>query len=223
MLSNSDIENASKRGLFRLFNSERKKTQPASVDLHLADVIKIPSFNDDFVLKPWERIPDHYYSEVILHDLEEYHIPPRGNVLGSTKELIAVGKYLAVFFDGKSSLARLFLLVHITAGYVDPGFGRPYDKPRNFMQKLIESLTHLCGIHFEFIEVTEEMGSSITVEIHNLNNCYFAIRSGMPIGQIRLFKLLSPTTSPYGSDGLNSKYTGKASKKVQVSQYEKNF
>jgi len=47
---------------------------------------------------------------------------PGDFLLCSTRERIEVPPYLAARLEGKSSLGRLGLMVHVTAGYIDPGF-----------------------------------------------------------------------------------------------------
>lgn len=49
-------------------------------------------------------------------------IPPGGFILGATEQTITLGSNVAARFEGKSSLGRLGLFVHVTAGLVDPGW-----------------------------------------------------------------------------------------------------
>lgn len=49
-------------------------------------------------------------------------LPPDGFVLGETYEYVRIPPYLAGRMEGKSSLGRLGLMVHSTAGFFDPGF-----------------------------------------------------------------------------------------------------
>ena len=53
---------------------------------------------------------------------ESFMLHPGEFVLGQTLERISVGNELLGRLDGKSSLGRLGLLIHSTAGYVDPGW-----------------------------------------------------------------------------------------------------
>ncbi|OGY58804.1 MAG: dCTP deaminase, partial [Candidatus Colwellbacteria bacterium RIFCSPHIGHO2_12_FULL_43_12] len=57
----------------------------------------------------------------ILKDDEPFIIHPGNFVLASTKEYVKLGDDVAMKVEGKSSLARMGILVH-TAGFVDPGF-----------------------------------------------------------------------------------------------------
>jgi dCTP deaminase len=60
--------------------------------------------------------------EVTTDGDEPFVLHPGEFVLGSTYELVGLGDALAARVEGKSSLGRLGLLTHATAGFVDPGF-----------------------------------------------------------------------------------------------------
>src|SRR5512135_2174376 len=62
-------------------------------------------------------------TELVAVALDEPFIPQPGEfVLGATLERVAVPDDLVARLEGKSSLGRLGLLIHSTAGYVDPGW-----------------------------------------------------------------------------------------------------
>lgn len=52
----------------------------------------------------------------------EYALRPGEFILGSTVESVSIPDYLACRFEGKSSLGRIGLTTHVTAGFIDPGF-----------------------------------------------------------------------------------------------------
>lgn len=96
--------------------------QPASVDVHLDRKIR--------VFKPWVS-PFYIDLHLPLDGLTEVQeIPNNGHfalgqnqfVLGSTIEYIEVPDDMMARLEGKSSLGRIGLLIHATAGYVDPGW-----------------------------------------------------------------------------------------------------
>lgn len=92
--------------------------QPASIDLHLADTaLKVSEKHNGFIHPKWP--PDMV--EVPLLD-DEWVLWPQTLYLASTTEYVAVPPDLVAEVWGKSSLARLGLQVHVTAGYIDPGF-----------------------------------------------------------------------------------------------------
>lgn len=52
----------------------------------------------------------------------DYTLKPNEFILGSTFERILIPNNISAFVDGKSSLGRLGIAVHITAGFIDSGF-----------------------------------------------------------------------------------------------------
>jgi dCTP deaminase len=94
--------------------------QPASLDLHLGSQFR--RFVQD-TFEPLDPRTDEYRTELIEASEEEpYILFPGEATLGATRERLLVPDDLVAFVDGKSSLGRLFLVVHATAGYIDPGF-----------------------------------------------------------------------------------------------------
>ena len=95
--------------------------QPASVDVHL---------DNDFLVFRNSRMPfidvrqgvEDLTEKVQIDDDKPFILHPGEFVLGSTLEHIELPDDLVARVEGKSSLGRLGLLIHSTAGYVDPGF-----------------------------------------------------------------------------------------------------
>ena len=56
------------------------------------------------------------------HDWDKWRIQPRELVLFETAEIITLPADISGKFEGKSSLGRIGLMTHISAGFVDPGF-----------------------------------------------------------------------------------------------------
>ena len=95
--------------------------QPASVDLHLDR--RFRAFRTSRRAFVDVREPSEDLTELVEIAAEEpYIIHPGEFVLGSTMETVSLPDDLVARLDGKSSLGRLGLVVHATAGYVDPGF-----------------------------------------------------------------------------------------------------
>ena len=92
--------------------------QPASVDLHLDRVFRVTR-------RPYVDVRetmDDLTERIVITDEEPFVVQPGTFVLGGTIETISIPDDIVARVDGKSSLGRLGLLVHATAGYVDPGF-----------------------------------------------------------------------------------------------------
>lgn len=97
--------------------------QPSSVDVRISNLFRVfrnhtrgvLDVKDDLThLTELIEIPDDGSEPFMLH--------PGEFVLGSTLERIGVADDLVARIDGKSSLGRLGLLIHSTAGFIDPGF-----------------------------------------------------------------------------------------------------
>lgn len=90
--------------------------QPASVDLMLGDEwITYPYDNEHIDL-------DDVHPMTMLDKSVQYILAPGELVLGTTEEFVEIPDDMVAVVNGKSSLARLGLLIHITAGFIDPGF-----------------------------------------------------------------------------------------------------
>lgn len=105
ILSDGDIASLITNGKIKIIPFPKENNiQPCSVDLHLGGELKtIRGKTID-----------------ILHDT--YKLKPQEFILGSTDEYIEVPNDLCCQVEGKSSVARLGLMVHITAGYIDAGY-----------------------------------------------------------------------------------------------------
>ena len=95
--------------------------QPSSVDVRLDRYFRLFDNHKYPVIDPAQDQPDL----TRLVDADPKHgvlLHPGEFVLGSTLETITLPDDLAARVEGKSSLGRLGLLTHATAGFVDPGF-----------------------------------------------------------------------------------------------------
>jgi dCTP deaminase len=95
--------------------------QPSSVDLRLDRLFRVFKKSDRPHIDV--RQPSDDCTELIeVEGDKPFLIRPGEFVLANTLETITVPSDLVARLDGRSSLGRLGLLVHATAGYVDPGF-----------------------------------------------------------------------------------------------------
>lgn len=123
ILSDIDIEKYIKEG--RLVVKPIKpeiQIQPSSIDLRLGNHFKIFKHIRKGYIDPLEDNVDDYTEDVYIEDGEQFILHPGEFVLGTTKEWIEIPPDLVARVEGRSSLGRLALLVHATAGYIDPGF-----------------------------------------------------------------------------------------------------
>jgi len=95
--------------------------QPASVDLRLGRVFRVFRETDRLHIDVREPCDD-LTEAVEVEDDKPFFIHPGELVLAGTLETITLPDDLVARLDGRSSLGRLGLLIHATAGYVDPGW-----------------------------------------------------------------------------------------------------
>jgi dCTP deaminase len=95
--------------------------QPASVDLHLDRNILVFR-NNRVPFVDVRATNDRLTDMVTMGDDDPFMLHPGEFVLGSTLEHVEVPDDLVGRLEGKSSLGRIGLLIHSTAGYVDPGW-----------------------------------------------------------------------------------------------------
>ncbi|MBP8918674.1 MAG: dCTP deaminase [Micropruina sp.] len=95
--------------------------QPSSVDVRLDKFFRLFDNHKYPVIDPAQDQPE-LTRLVEVDPGEGFVLHPGEFVLGSTLELVQLPDDLAARVEGKSSLGRLGLLTHATAGFVDPGF-----------------------------------------------------------------------------------------------------
>lgn len=118
-LSDIDIKKAVKKGDITLSNFDAKRLQPASYDIQLGNKF---IFNNDYLtgfIDPVKKIFSKK-QEVEVKDGETFMLHPGISVLGISRDFFGSDKYL-IQLNGKSSLARIGLIVHNTAGIINPG------------------------------------------------------------------------------------------------------
>jgi dCTP deaminase len=121
ILSDRDIRAEIEAGRIVVDPYTRESVQPSSIDLHLASRFRVFRNNRYPFIDVRVDQPDLTELEEINGD-EPFILHPGEFVLGSTLERVALPDDLVARLDGKSSLGRLGLLIHSTAGYVDPGW-----------------------------------------------------------------------------------------------------
>ena len=95
--------------------------QPSSVDLHLGDDFQVFRNSRYPYIDPAREQPG-LMERVSASQEEPFVLHPGEFALGTTIERIALPDNIVGRHEGKSSLGRLGLLIHSTAGYVDPGW-----------------------------------------------------------------------------------------------------
>jgi len=166
-LSDIDIAKALKKGDIIISPFDKKRLQPASYDIRLGNkFILTESHSTDSIDPTKKRFAQ--IREVVLKKGGIFVLHPGVSILGLSVDYFGSKRYL-IQLHGKSSLARIGLLVHNTAGLVNPG---------HFLQITFE----LCNLNkvpiiltpgMEIGQITfSQMSSSPRVDYKNIDSQY---------------------------------------------------
>ena len=121
LLSDRDIKAEINAGRVKVEPYDAAMIQPSSVDVRLDRFFRVFENHKYSVIDPSIEQSD-LTREVAVEANEEFILHPGEFVLASTYEVITLPDDIAGRLEGKSSLGRLGLLTHSTAGFIDPGF-----------------------------------------------------------------------------------------------------
>lgn len=119
LLSDREIRAGLDSGRIQLDPLDRNLVQPASIDVRLDRYFRLFDNHRYSVIDPAVEQPG--LTRLTTAD-DPFVLHPGEFVLGSTLEQVTLGDDIAARLEGKSSLGRLGLLTHSTAGFIDPGF-----------------------------------------------------------------------------------------------------
>lgn len=115
------IEQCIKNGIIKISPYDKNLIQPNSIDVRIGDTfILMKEVNE---IDPYEKESVVNSCELIKLDENEYFVlNPNDFVLGRTVEYITLPDNIVASLEGKSSIARLGIDIHKTAGWIDAGF-----------------------------------------------------------------------------------------------------
>ena len=121
LLSDKDLKAEIAKGRVNLEPFDPKMVQPSSIDVRLDKFFRTFENHKYAHIDPAEDQPE--LTRLVETPTDEpFILHPGEFVLGSTYEVVSLPDDLAGRLEGKSSLGRLGLLTHSTAGFIDPGF-----------------------------------------------------------------------------------------------------
>ena len=121
LLSDRDIRAEIDQQRIQLDPWDEAMVQPSSVDVRLDRFFRLFDNHKYPHIDPAQDQPDLTRLVEVKSD-EPFVLHPGEFVLGATYELVTLPDDIAARLEGKSSLGRLGLLTHSTAGFIDPGF-----------------------------------------------------------------------------------------------------
>jgi dCTP deaminase len=121
VLSDGTITRLVEEGRIRIDPWDPGLVQPASVDLRLGDSFRV-FHNHRATAIDLRQPPENLTEEVVVPEGDSFVIHPGEFCLGRTLEWVELPDDIVARIEGKSSLGRLGLIVHATAGFCDPGW-----------------------------------------------------------------------------------------------------
>jgi dCTP deaminase len=121
VLSDGTIRRLVEDGRIKIDPWDESLVQPASVDLRLGDSFRV-FHNHRTSSIDLRDPPQHLTEEVKVTGDEPFVIHPGEFALGRTLEWVELPDDIVARIEGKSSLGRLGMIVHATAGFCDPGW-----------------------------------------------------------------------------------------------------
>ena len=123
LLPDHEIRSRLQDGSIQIDPYEDWMLQPASVDVTLGWELRWRRQDSELrtvPINPFDPDPGDWVRWKFEGD--EYLLPPGKLVLGTTEQYIKLDPQIQAQLNGKSSLGRNGLMIHSTAGFVDPGF-----------------------------------------------------------------------------------------------------
>jgi dCTP deaminase len=164
VLSDRDIKKYIKEGKIKIKPKPNFEEQlgPCSLDLHLGNVFKIFKPSDYPYLDLKREIDfNDLMEEIKIKDDAPFILQPKAFVLTTTKEEFSLPNNLIARLDGRSSLARIGVVVHLTAARFDPGWqGKAVMELGNLSSMpvvLYAGITRICALTFEQLSSPAEI------------------------------------------------------------------
>jgi dCTP deaminase len=125
MLSDRELTDRIARGDIKIdpFLEPELQIQPASIDLRLGYEFLTFNYTQTALIDPLDPHTFEGLTTLVrLNEEQRFIVHPGEFVLGTTLERLEVPNDLVGQLDGRSSLGRLGIIIHSTAGFIDPGF-----------------------------------------------------------------------------------------------------
>lgn len=178
VLSDRDIKKAIKNGDIKITPSPHFTTQlgSCSIDLRLGNIFRVFEHSKHAYIDPSKKdYSNEITREIAVKDGEPFIVQPGDFVLAATMEKITIAPNLLGRLEGRSSLARLGIVVHSTASVFEPGWdGNPVLELGN-LGRMAVALTpgmRICAMTFE------QLSSAAQVPYNKKKGAKYVIQKG---------------------------------------------
>jgi dCTP deaminase len=144
--------------------------QPASIDLRLGYDFQTFNYTQQALIDPADPSSFEQLTNLIhLQESERFIVHPGEFVLATTLEHVEIPDDLVARLEGRSSIGRLGIVIHSTAGYIDPGFKGRITLEISNLGRIAVALypgMRICQIAFEEMSspVSESYGTKRTAK-----------------------------------------------------------
>lgn len=122
VLSDRDIKKAISSGKIVIQGLQEEHIGPSSIDLRLGNKFMVFKHAEVTHIDPRENAKDELMSLIEIPEGQSFIIHPGEFVLSNTMEYVKLPGDMVGRLDGRSSWGRLGIVIHSTAGSIDPGF-----------------------------------------------------------------------------------------------------
>jgi dCTP deaminase len=163
ILSDRDLTRRLAQGEIKIVPTPDPETQiqPASIDLRLGYEFQAFNYTQQALIDPANPASFEQLTTLVrLQEGERFIVHPGEFVLATTLEHVEVPDDLVARLEGRSSIGRLGIVIHSTAGYIDPGFKGAITLEISNLGRIAVALyphMRICQIAFE------EMSSPVSV------------------------------------------------------------
>ncbi|VVC04708.1 dCTP deaminase, dUMP-forming [Candidatus Burarchaeum australiense] len=121
-MSDAEILEAMEKGELRIEPFERKNLGPDSIDIRMGRELLLAK-NVGKTLDPLKKGEASCFEKVTLKEGEPFMLGHHQFVLANTVERLGLGPSIAAQIEGRSSIGRFGIVIHMTAGIIHAGFG----------------------------------------------------------------------------------------------------
>ena len=172
ILSDRDVRTRLARGDIKIAPEPDPEIQiqPASIDLRLGYDFQTFNYTQQALIDPADPSSFEQLTNLIhLQESERFIVHPGEFVLATTLEHVEIPDDLVARLEGRSSIGRLGIVIHSTAGYIDPGFKGKITLEISNLGRIAVALypmMRICQIAFEEMSspVSEGYGTKRTAK-----------------------------------------------------------